>query len=199
MHQKTIQLGLGQGIGPLVLDGVLGGHDQEGLGQRVGAGAHGDLVLAHGLQQGRLDLGRGPVDLVGQDQIVEQGAGLELEAAGLRAVDVGPGQVTGEQVRGELDALKVALDAPGQLLDRGGLGQPGCALDQQVAVRQQGDEQALDELALADDASIELVAQAHEGGAGDARGRMVGLGDGGTGGHGASPRAKDALNSRFWA
>jgi hypothetical protein len=64
-----------------------------------------------------------------------------------------------EQVRGELNTLESALDACCQLLDGGGFCQTWCPLYQQVTIRQQGDEQALDQGALADDAGVEVVAQ----------------------------------------
>ena len=41
----------------------------------------GDRPLLHGLEQGRLRLGRGPVDLVGQHEVGEDRPALELEPA----------------------------------------------------------------------------------------------------------------------
>ena len=81
LHQEAVELGLGQVIGPLLLHRVLGRQHHEELRQRVGPLADRDLVLGHGLQQGRLDLGRGPVDLVGEQDVVEQRALAELELA----------------------------------------------------------------------------------------------------------------------
>jgi len=54
--------------------------------------------------------------------------------------------------------MELALDTFGQLLDRLGLGQPGGAFDQQVAVGEQGDQQALDELFLAENLGGEKLA-----------------------------------------
>ena len=47
---------------------------------------------------------------------------LKLEAPVLLAPDVGAGQVGGKQIRGELDAVEIRLDARRQFLDRRGLG-----------------------------------------------------------------------------
>ncbi len=44
----------------------------------MGFACHGDLPLLHGLQQGGLHLGRGPVDLIGQDQVVENGTAWKM-------------------------------------------------------------------------------------------------------------------------
>ena len=44
-----------------------------------------DLVLLHDLEERGLDLGRRPVDLVGEQEVGEDGAGLDLEARPVRA------------------------------------------------------------------------------------------------------------------
>jgi len=44
--------------------------------------------------------------------------------------------------------MELGLQAFGQLLDRTRLGQPGGALDEHVAVGEQGDQQALDQAFL---------------------------------------------------
>ncbi len=123
----------------------------------------GDLALAHRFQQRRLYLGRGAVDFVGQQDRMEDRAGHEFEAAFLRAPDLGTGQVGRQQVRGELDAGEISFQARGQRTDGGGLGQAGGTFDQQVAVGQQGDQQALDQRSLADDLGRQGISQAGEG------------------------------------
>lgn len=50
------------------------------------------VMLGHRFEQGALHLGRRPVDLIGEQQVVKQRTGLEDKAAILGAVDVGPGQ-----------------------------------------------------------------------------------------------------------
>jgi len=76
---------------------------------------------------------------------------LEDEVAGFRAVDLGTCDVRREQVGRELDAMEFRLDTFGQVLDGLGLGQSGSALDQQVAIGKQGDEQTVDQLFLTED------------------------------------------------
>ena len=80
-QQEAVELGLGQRVGALVLDRVLGGDHEERPGERVGHAVGGDLALLHGLEQRGLGLGRRPVDLVGQDQVGEDRAGPEGEPA----------------------------------------------------------------------------------------------------------------------
>jgi hypothetical protein len=50
VHQEAVELGLRQRIRALLLDGVLGGHHKEQVRQGMGAPAHGDLPLGHGLE-----------------------------------------------------------------------------------------------------------------------------------------------------
>ena len=159
VQQEAVELGLGQVVGAFLLDGVLGGQHHEQLRQVVGLLAHGDLVLAHGLEQRRLHLGRRAVDLVGQQHIVEQRAGPELELAALLAVDVGADQVRRQQVGRELDAVEIALDALGERLHGSGLGQSRHALHEHVAVAEHAHQHGIDELLLADDARCEMRAQ----------------------------------------
>ena len=51
VHQKAIELGFRESIGPFLFNRVLCGHDQEQVGEGVGGLPHGHLALSHGLQQ----------------------------------------------------------------------------------------------------------------------------------------------------
>jgi hypothetical protein len=77
--------------------------------------AHGDRALLHRLEQRGLGLGRGAVDLVGQDEVGEDRARLELELRRplLASVldDVGADDVGGHQVGRELDAAEGQVQA----------------------------------------------------------------------------------------
>ena len=154
LHQEAVELRLGERVGALLLDGVLRGHDQERLRQRPALLRHGDLPLLHRFQQGGLHLGRGAVDLVGQQQVVEDRTGAKLELARLRPEDVGAGQVRRQQVGRELHPVKAGLEAAAEHLHRPGLGQSRHALHQQMPPREQRNEHVLDELLLAEDARL---------------------------------------------
>ncbi len=93
MHQEAVELGLRQGIGSLLLDGILGRHDQKEVRQPISLPTHRNLPLAHGLQQGGLHLGRGAIDLVGKEQIMKDGTLIEMEATILRTIDFGSREV----------------------------------------------------------------------------------------------------------
>ncbi len=86
-HEKAVDLRLGQRVRAVVLHRVLRGDHHEGTRQHVGAAVDGDLALVHGFQQRRLRFGGGAIDLVGQQEIGEDGTGLEFECFGMRVVD----------------------------------------------------------------------------------------------------------------
>jgi hypothetical protein len=69
-----------------------------------------------------LNLGGGPVDFVGQDDVVEQRPFFDAEITGFGAVDLRSDQVGRQQVGGELDAFEVGVNRVGQGLDRTGFG-----------------------------------------------------------------------------
>ena len=156
LHQEAIPLGLGQGVHALVLDGVLGGHDEERLGDGERLSADGDLVLGHDLEQRRLHLGRSPVDLVGQQEVDEHRAQLDIELLAALAPDARAGDVGRQEVGGELDAGEGAAHGDGEGLHGQGLGQTGHALEQQVPAGEQADQEALDHAVLADDDPLDL-------------------------------------------
>ena len=159
MHQEAVQLRLWQRVGAFLLDRILGGHHQEQCRQWPSLPAHRHLPLTHRLQQRRLHLGRRAIDFVGQQQGMENRPGLEFEAPVLRPPDLGAGQIGRQQVGGELHAGKIGLETRGQRPDGGGLGQSRRAFHQQVAIGQQGDQQALDKSTLAHDFPREVFTQ----------------------------------------
>ena len=71
---------------------------------------HRYLVLLHRFQEGRLSLGGGPVDLIGQQNLAKDGAPAEDEVIGVPVEDRCAGHVRREQVWRELDALVLAAE-----------------------------------------------------------------------------------------
>ena len=104
LEDKAVELGFGQGVGPLLLDGVLGGEYEEWLAELHGLAGRGDCVFLHGLEQGRLGFGRRAVDFVGEDDVGKQGpadeakslaTGVDVLFEHLRAGDVRRHQIWG--------------------------------------------------------------------------------------------------------
>ena len=131
-QQEPVELALGQGIGALVLDRVLGGDHQERVRQAVGHVVDRDLPLLHRLEQGRLGLRRGPVDLVAEHHVGEDPARPEGERPGVPVVDARARHVGGQQVGRELDPTPLKVERAGQRLGQAGLADARHVLEQQV-------------------------------------------------------------------
>lgn len=170
LEEEAVQLGFRQGVRALVLDRVHGGGDEERLRQDARRAVDGDLALLHGFEEGGLGLGRGPVDLVREEQVGEDRAVLEGELGGAGVVDERAGDIAGHQVRGELDALGVEGERGGEGPYEEGLGDAGHAFEEDVAAAQQGDDETGDGRVLADDGLSDLGADRFQGGAGAVRG-----------------------------
>ena len=129
---------------------VLGGDDDEGLGGLAGDPVYGDAALLHHLQQGRLGLGGGAVDLVGQKEIADRRAGLVLKIAQLLVVDGEAGDVRRHDVGGKLHAVVVQREGLGEGHGQGGLAHAGDVVEEDVTLCQQGHEDLGGDVVLAD-------------------------------------------------
>ncbi len=141
LQQEAVELRLGQGIGALLLDRVLGRQHVEGLRQVVPLAADRNVMLLHGLEQGRLGARAGAVDLVRHQELGEDRPLDEPErapAVGALVEDLGAEDVGRHQVRRELDAAGIEPEHDAQGLDELGLGEAGHADEQAVAARRGG-------------------------------------------------------------
>ena len=144
LEHEAVDLRLGQRIGALRLDRVLRRHDEEGIGHGIARVADRHLALLHHLEQRRLHLRGRAVDLVGEQEVAEDRPELGVEHAFAGPVDACPDEVRRHEVRRELDAGEGASKDAGGRLDRQRLGQARHALDQQVALREETDEDPLE-------------------------------------------------------
>ena len=85
--EEAVELGAGQERCASRAGGVLRREDDEGRRQVVGLAVHGDAVLFHRFQKGRLRLARGTVDLVGQQEIGHDRTGLVDELVCFFVID----------------------------------------------------------------------------------------------------------------
>ena len=163
IQEEAVELRLGQLERARLLDRVLRGDDEEGDGEPETLVADGDLPLLHGFQHGALGLGRGAVDLVGQQQVGEHRAFAHAEIARPLIEDFRADHVGGEHVDGELDAGELEIDRLGHGVDQQRLGQSRHSLQHEVPAGEQGDQDALDDHVLADNdlghAAADLVAE----------------------------------------
>ena len=103
----------------------------------MGDAADRHLALGHDLEQRRLHLGRRAVDLVGQHEVGEDRAELDVEGVLAGLVDAGADDVGGHEVGRELQAGERAADRAGQRLDGERLRDAGHTLEQAVAAGEQ--------------------------------------------------------------
>ena len=151
LEHEPVDLRLRQRIGAFGLDRVLGRHHEERVGHGMGGVAEGDLTLLHHLEQCRLDLGGGAIDLVCKQEVAEDRAELGVEACLVRAVDPGADEIGRDEVGSELDPVERPAEDVGGRLHRQRLRETRHAFDQQVPPGQQADQHPLQHLILAGD------------------------------------------------
>ena len=117
----------------------------------MGHAVNRDEALLHGLEQGRLRLRGGAVDLVGEEERGEDGAFDEVERAILQIKDVCPGDVRGHQIGGELDTGKIGPKDFCEGAHEERFRDAGDALDEDVAAGEDGDEAEVHDPVLSDD------------------------------------------------
>ena len=147
LEHEAVDLRFGQRIGSFLFDGVLRGQHQERLFEQVASLADGDLPFLHRFEQGALHLGGSPVDLVGEDEVGEDGPLLDGEFAGARVVDLRADHVGRQQIGRELDAAEGEPQGAGEGADGERLGQAGHAFEEHVPAGEQADEQPVERAA----------------------------------------------------
>ena len=140
-----------------MLDRVLGGDDEERPLQRIGPVVHAHLPLGHAFEEGRLGARSGAVDLVRQQDLGEDGAGVELEVARLLVEDARPRDVARQQVGRALQPAEPAAERARQGLGEERLGRAGDVLQQEVPLGEQAGEHQLEHRPLAVDDRLELL------------------------------------------
>ena len=96
----------------------------------------------------------------------EDGSFAGGEATGLGVVDLGANDIGGQHVGGELEAAEPGVDSGGEGFDGEGFGQAGNALEQDMAIGEEADEETFDKVFLADDDLVEFGEQGVDEGAG---------------------------------
>ena len=149
LHRETIELSFWQRIRPMLLDRVLGGDHEEGIGEDVPHVVDGDLTLRHRFQERTLSAWGGAVDLVRQQNVGKHWTGHKLEFASGLVEHAKAGDVAGEQVGRALDPREtfrlglVPVPWPASSC-------PGPAsLHEQVPARQQAGQHVFDHVGLA--------------------------------------------------
>ena len=116
----------------------------------------GHLGLVHGLEERGLRPWRGAVDLVGEQDVREDGAAVKREGALLRIEDQRAGDVARQQIGRELHTGESHAEHPGKRLGERRLAHAGHVLQEHVPAGEDADQGEIDDGSLA----AEHVAQA---------------------------------------
>ena len=160
---KAIELGFRQRVRAGVFGRVLSRDHEEGARQWMQLPVDRDASLGHRLQQRRLGLRAGSIDLVGQDNVGEQGSAVKDEISGRASLhDFGhrrANHIAGQKVTGKLDASKSAVDAASKGRGQSGLADARDILQQEVAPSNQGLHGARHDLGFSAKGSLAVAAQ----------------------------------------
>ena len=138
---------------------------KNGLGQRVGRAVGADLALLHGLEQRALRARAGAIDLIGEQQLREDRALAEVEAAGVaRSNTDTPMMSAGSRSLVNCTRCQARPSTCASACASVVLPTPGHVLDQQVAARQQAGEAQADLRRLAEDDRLERLERARQAG-----------------------------------
>ena len=158
LQKETIQLGFGEWIGALEVDGVLRSEDGKVGGQRADDAVSGDLALFHAFEQSGLGARGHAVDFVNQEQVGEDCACVKTEFVGALQQDCGTEDVGGHQVGRGLDAMEAEAEQAGERFDDEGLGDARDAFEEDVALDEECHEGFVDDAGLAGDDAAQLGA-----------------------------------------
>ena len=154
LHEEAVALRLGQRVHALALDRVLRREHEERRGNRVRDATDRHLALGHDLEQRGLHLRRGAVDLVGEHDVGEDRAELDVERFLRRPVDARAHEVGGHEVGRELQAGEAAAEDARDRLGGERLRETGRAFEQAVAAGEPAHEEPLDHEVLADEDAL---------------------------------------------
>ena len=163
LEEEAVELRLGQRVGALVLDGVLGGDHEERVGQR--AGVPSSVTCRSCMASSSADCVLGGVRLISsaRSRLVNTGPGRKRKLPSARLVEHAlPDDVAGHEVGRELHALEVHVERRGDRLHQQGLRRAGHTLEQDVAPHEQRGHQAGQRALLAHDHLADLLAQGED-------------------------------------
>ena len=138
LEEKAIKLRFGQGIGPLLLDRILGCQNMERARQVVGVSGDRDMMFLHALQQSGLGSRTGAVDLIRHQQLREDRAFDKTEMAfALRILiqNFTAKNIRWHEIWRKLNALGLQTQNMAQRFDKPGFGQSGHANNQPMTAR----------------------------------------------------------------
>ena len=114
------------------------------------------LALLHRFEQRALHFRGRAVDFVREQQVREHGSLLRRELAGLRRIDERSHDIGRQKVRREGDALEVETERLGERIHAERLGEARHTFQKNVSIRDEREDEPVDELLLSDDDLADL-------------------------------------------
>ena len=156
-QQESVELRRGQELRSGRADGILRRQHEKRLRQRMRLPVDGHAALLHSLQQGRLRLGGGTVDLVRQQQVRHDRARLVGKGSRLLVIDGEAQNVRRHRVRRELHAAGLQPERACEGHSQRRLADAGHVVQQHMALRQHGHQDLFHDLPLAEDDLLHLA------------------------------------------
>ena len=131
----------GKRIGSLLFNRVLGCQYKKRFVEFITLACDRDGTLLHGFQHGRLGFRGRAVDFIRKTNLSKNGSFLKLKLSfpiGILDDHVGTKNVSGHQVRGELNAIEIQIEGICQGANQHGFPQSRCTFEQAVAANQNG-------------------------------------------------------------
>ena len=150
-EHKPIKLGFGEFERAGLLDGILRRNDKEGSREREGLPPDGHLAFLHRFEHRALDLGGGPIDFIGEQEVGKNRPTVNPEIARLLIDDFRAHDVGGQHIDRKLNALEIEVNGFGERVDEERFGEARHTLQEEMAAREEGDHHPLDDDVLADD------------------------------------------------
>ena len=114
-----------------------------------------------------MHFGGSAVDLIGEDEVGEDGAEFRSKGFLIGVVDHGAEEIGREEIGGELNAGKVGLQGTGEGFDGQGLCKAGDPFKKNMAVTEKADEELVDEVFLSNEDACHFRAHVPNPSAGD--------------------------------
>ena len=169
-HEESVELVLWERICALELVGVLCGDDHEGRVEAVDDAVDADVALVHGFEERSLGARGCSIDLIGEDEVGEDGPWFEGKLCGVAIEDGDAQEIRREHVGGELDAAEGALDGACDGCGEEGFADAGDVLDEEVSACEEATDDAVDGAGVADvhapEGVAEMTAEVEHAGAG---------------------------------
>ena len=168
LEHEAVELGFGQRVGAFHFHGVLRGQHEKGFWHQMALAAGGHAAFLHDFEQCGLGLGRGTIDFIHQQQILEHRAFFIAQSSVAFFVftdDVRAEDVRRHQVWRTLHPARLQAHHLGKRAHEVGFAETGNAFQQHMPTGEDGDQHIAKQFIVTDDGFLHLGLEVGEQGA----------------------------------